>query len=814
MTLLYWLLEYGKVHVAYMVLVFVWPSLIFRKYLRGKSLTFRFAFCATASTMLLSTFVLLVGLIGLLKPWLFRVLFYGSMAVSVYRGIPNKRNALKQAARVLVGTYGFKQLLLMVRTAIATRIRRVVNQIYDRITGHVGEYILLAVVLLYGMIYFTYGAFQDYSYGFGDMYPHNAWVYGLTQGNVFSAGVYPEGMHCFIYAMHVLFGIRIYNCMLFTAGVHVLTFLLSAYCMLKAVFRSRYTPILALTLFLTMDLQCVDEVYSMSRLQWTIPQEFGLYSLFLCGGFLARYLRSGKREPGDSPWEHSALFRRLRKWHYNDDLLIFMMALACSLIIHFYVTIMAFFLCVAFVPLAIIKICHPKRLIPLVTAVLTGCFIAILPMGLALASGIPFQGSIGWAVNVINGTDTGTATGAVVLDEKTGEEITGDISSIFGGKKADQDAPKEEQQENQNDGMVSAGDVIQTVEKPHGMARIKALAGKLREKADIAYLQAYITLYGVERAAKLMKMTLLAFALFLLCRIGLLVYTCVLKREARQDAFDGYFALPLATMIFMVMYCADKVGLPNLIAGSRLCAVTNLMLMGVCVIPADLVLFVLGLKADSRQLTKLAWFSTAGIYLGTLITGCFHGYLYYELTRYNGAVMCTYAITKQVPKSSFTIVSTVDELYQAIEYGFHEEAIQFINECVGQDYVLPTEYVFVFVEKHPLEYGQSHFFGGPKWLAWEKYPAIYGDAASQCPHVNAGVVLPELAENPIYQYPVSSAAYSSLLPRMVVESRLVRWCNEFDRLYPNELHTYYEDEDFVCYYFRQNPSCLYQLGIQ
>ena len=23
---------------------------------------------------------------------------------------------------------------------------------------------------------------------------------------------------------------------------------------------------------------------------------------------------------------------------------------------------------------------------------------------------------------------------------------------------------------------------------------------------------------------------------------------------------------------------------------------------------------------------------------------------------------------------------------------------------------------------------------------------------------------------------------------------------------------YYEDDDFVCYYFEQNPACLYQLG--
>ncbi len=41
-----------------------------------------------------------------------------------------------------------------------------------------------------------------------------------------------------------------------------------------------------------------------------------------------------------------------------------------------------------------------------VKAVCLGVLIAVLPMGIAYAKGVPFQGSIGWAVNVINGTDT------------------------------------------------------------------------------------------------------------------------------------------------------------------------------------------------------------------------------------------------------------------------------------------------------------------------------------------------------------------------------------------------------------------------
>lgn len=812
MTTLFWALEYGKVHIAYMILVFVWPSLMFRKYLRGKSLTFRFGFCVTISMLFINTGVLLLGLVGLLRPWFFRLLFYGSMVLTVFFSVINKKRAFKQAGRVLLGTYGIKQLLLTFQTAVYNRGKKAVKVIFDKINGHKAEYVLLGIVLLYGMVYFTYGAFQDYSYGFGDMYPHNAWVYGLVQGQVFSAGVYPEGMHCFIYAMHVLFGIRIYSCMMFTAGVHILVFLLSAYCLFKEIFVSKYTPILALTLFLTIDVVCIDEIYGMSRLQWTIPQEFGLYTLLLCAAFLARYIKAPGQELSFLAHVRNPFLRWMKRWVYNEDLLVFMMALAVSLVIHFYPTIMAFFLCLAFVPLAVHKIFRPSRLIPLITAVLAGCFIAILPMGLALASGIPFQGSIGWAVNVINGTD-GENTGAIVLDENTGEEITGDITSLFNKK-------PEEEQGNQMSSQGQAETQLpqEPVKEPFSIKKVGEgivhVWQSLVQKGKNVYWYAYVTLYRQERAAILGKMTVLALLLSLLGKIGILICNKLFQKEIRYDLFDGYFALALGSIFFMMLYAANSIGLPSLIAGSRLCSTSQLLLMALCMVPVDAILFGISKISSDTGMVKVAWVGVFGIYAGTILFECFHGYLYFELTRYNSAVMVTHTITERMPKYSYTIVSTVDELYPMIQYGYHEEAVKFINDCVDRDYTLPTEYVFVFVEKHPIEYAQSHFFEGPDWLAVEKYPAYYDSYVSQCPKINKATISPELAESPFYKYPISSRAYSTLASRVVVESRLDKWCKEFERLYPNEMHTYYEDENFICYYFQQNPACLYQLGIQ
>ena len=42
----------------------------------------------------------------------------------------------------------------------------------------------------------------------------------------------------------------------------------------------------------------------------------------------------------------------------------------------------------------------------LIAAAVIGVIIPAVPMGVAFATGTPFQGSIGWALNVISGEDT------------------------------------------------------------------------------------------------------------------------------------------------------------------------------------------------------------------------------------------------------------------------------------------------------------------------------------------------------------------------------------------------------------------------
>lgn len=830
MTTLYWVLEYSKVFLAYMFIMFVWPSVVFRDYLRGRSKSFWFGFCVTVQPVLVNTVVLSLGLIHLLYPFIVRFLFYGTFLFCGMKRIHISKKQIKKIRYLANGTYGMRTFLADIGVLVKRVIGKCFRGFLHIMKGHWWEYGLLAVIVVYGMIYFTYGAFQDYSYGFGDMYPHNAWIYGLTNGQIFSAGVYPEGMHCFLYGLHILFGIRIYSCLLFTAGIHIAVFLLSAYILLREVFHWRYTPMLALTMFLTVDVVCINEIYSMSRLQWTLPQEFALYTQFLCAAFLIKYLRSAGRVPklklhikerirvfhGRKHREEQVADsaedkKELTKDYWDGNLLVFMFALSASLAIHFYVTIMAFFLCVAFVPVAFCKIFDRRRFVPLVAAVCGGFFIAVLPMAGALASGIPFQGSIGWAINVMNGTD-GESGGNIVLDEDTGEEITGDLSGLFQGAK------DEEEEEPTEEGLLAEKDTS-SVEIPLG-ERIKALVSgltdKVKEKGKIVYNEAYVTLYRQERANVILCFTALAVALWLIYRVPATLLKLLLRKRKKiaADYFDQYFSITLASIVFMIMYCSSHLGIPALIAGVRICSVAQLIIVSMMMVPFDMLFTAVGFLVCEGLMKAAAALCVAGIYAGTILTGSFHGYLYYELTRYNAAVMTTYSITNALPKNSYTIVSTVDELYQLIQYGFHEEVIDFVNKSREEDYALPTEYIFLYVEKKPIEYAQSHFFTGPKWLAWEKYPAYYNAYVSQCPDITVSAISKEKADSFHGKYVNSSKAYSNLETRTVLESKMYEWCREFERLYPGELNVYYEDDDFVCYYFKQNVLRLYQLGIQ
>ena len=81
----YWIVEFIKVLGGYIFLMYLWPSVIFRKKLSGKSLTFQFAFCSTVSILLSNTIILGLGLFHILNEGIVRWIYYGIFFLSIFK---------------------------------------------------------------------------------------------------------------------------------------------------------------------------------------------------------------------------------------------------------------------------------------------------------------------------------------------------------------------------------------------------------------------------------------------------------------------------------------------------------------------------------------------------------------------------------------------------------------------------------------------------------------------------------------------------------------------------------------------------------
>ena len=367
MERIYWSVEYLKVFAGYIMLFYLWPCIVFRNYLKGKKPTFRFMFCSTFQVVLINTTVLVLGILQILNVWVVRALFYGGLFVPL--GVAAVR------AGSDIGRLSVKEW--------AARHGKKFWQDHKDVTV---ESVLLILILLFGMAYFSHSALQHFSYGCNDAYTHHDWICGLQQGEIFSGGVYPEGMHCFIYCMNALFGIRLYSCILFLAGIHIMTFLLAAYCLLREVSSSRYTPLFVLTAFLTADgMGWGVSLEAMSRLTWTLPYEFGLYLVFLCPLFLIRFFREEKRQ--------------------SESLLLLALGVSGAVAIHFYVVILAAFICLAVVCIFIREMASIRKVLVLSGTVVSGAALGAMPMGIALLMGKKAQGSLRWGMSLITKTE-------------------------------------------------------------------------------------------------------------------------------------------------------------------------------------------------------------------------------------------------------------------------------------------------------------------------------------------------------------------------------------------------------------------------
>lgn len=802
--LLYWLMEYGKVFLGYGFLMFVWPLVVLRNYLNGKSVTFKFSFCVTAQVVLINTVVLLLGLLHILNDWTMRLLFYGSFLFSIRKCFALTPERKKKIKYLVHGSFGWRNFFLLERRKYVGKLEGQAKRFWGFYKKHWLEYSLLVVAVVYGMVYFSWGVLHDRSYGFSDMYVHHAWIYQLSLGNPFSAGIYPEGMHCVVYALNALFGIRLYSCMLFVSSANIVSILLAIYCFFKEIFHRRLSAVLVLFIFLTLGGINGVVITCMSRLQCSLPQEFAFTGVFLCATFLLRYLRSVQQNSGE----------KKEKWCWNENLLVFSLAFTMTVVVHFYATFMAFFLCLGIAICSVKQIFTKRSFFPLVLAVLFGGAVSVMPMVAAYATGIPLQGSLYWAMSVMD-VSTNAEDDNKLVEEVIHTQDFSENTDIVQGTEKHPDAIQKESEDKLKEHSIGikekVGNIFQYVKE-----KIEHIISKSLDIYNKIYHVNFLTLYD----KKIAELSVIFHGILFIIGILFLGVKLMIKKQFRQKYISklessGYFTLFFMSLIYIIVYSSPGLGLPVIIDSTRICAIVYLLDIAVFVGVFDVLFYVAGNLLTEKKLQAGSSLVIMVITVGIMLSDYFHGYLYFALTRFDVTVQITNQIIDELPKESFTIVSPTEELYQVIEHGYHEEILTFLNNQEKDTYTLPTKYVFVFVEKKPLRYVQIHSFSGPAWLARDRYyEVMYKKSGSVWPDYVGSEITEEEAGKEIIQYRKLSDSYSQLESRTIIESKLYYWCEDFMSQYPNEVKIFYEDEYFVCYYWKQNTQRLYNLGLK
>lgn len=832
----YWIGEFIRTALAYGLVMFLWPSVVFRDHLSRHSRTYGFAFCTLFMVLMSNLTVLCLGLIPHgLNAWTVRILFYGMF---LYRLAPRtvkfRASLFTKLERLSRGTIGVKSFLFRALRLLGRAFQSMGRGIRKLTRGHVAECIVLAVLCGYSVLYFSWGAFDLRSFTFSDTYVHQAWITGLTEGKIFSGGIYPEGMHTFIYLLHTVSGVSVYSLLLFTGGIHTAVLMVSVWLFLREIFHWPGTALLIVLLFLTLDQGSMNDLYMMSRLQGTIPQEFAMYAEFLGGAFLIRYLKSLKADNtkcGQISNKEEVCGRRfLRKARqrafrilYNEDanLRLFAWSAAVTFAVHFYVTIMMALLCVAIAIPMIRQMVNRKGLPAVMKAAVFAIVITLLPMAGAFAEGHPLQGSLGWAMNVMQGAATDDETEQGKEAEQTSESpsentVEAENSVLSDAEKVTGEAGAELSDHSDKGSRKSVYEWVRTKLQSAGQ-ELKGIASILKNDKNKLYELGFQIVYPGNMGKIYWTVMLLALVIPVLLRI---LFCLIPPWRSFRSFADRYLICALASLLFMINYLASDLGLIQLIAGVRVLSSAKIFLLASGGMLPDLLSYG-AINVYRKGENKIDGILLIAGVLGSLslVIGSshYHGYLYSGVSRYPEAVDVTNNIIHNMPQETYTIVSTTEELYQVYGGGYHEELLTLIKmDEMYPGYSIPTKCLFVYIEKTPMRYGQQYFPEGPDWLAVNEKNYLLARSfdwpASQAPSFISSSISEEEANKPLNYNIGSSMAATEFEGRTILESKAARWINTFEKYYPNACRVWYEDERFVCYQITQDPQIPYKLG--
>lgn len=755
-------LQFIYVFGLYAIMTLLVPALIWHKKVKNESMGTRIFIYQTAGNFLLINLVFFLQLLHIsnritLTVGTIGIVAFGSIRCNEIPVLELMKHAADVVARLFKGTYGIKLLLATVFGGLWKQIRKVVRKLAGSIRHHFLEWILL--IGLFAGIFWIYSTviLDVFGYTASDVPVHNYWINEMGKDNLFVKGIYPFGFHCVIYYLHTVFGVetfvllRVFG-MVQTLWIHMILFLFIRMCC-----KSAYVSYMATGIFGLVDIFGRN---TYSRYYCTLPQEFGMIFILPSIYFLYRFFDQRKKEEGKG-WRVPS----------SSYLVWFAMSFGLTLAVHFYDTMIAGLFCVGVAIGYFFRLFRRKYFGRVMLAGIISVVLAVLPMGIAFAGGTPLQGSLGWGMSVISGKEEGDS----VEEEEKIEYIDGVTADAVTADAVTADAVLSE---------ATPAGVVTSEAIATGSVPIQGKIVKVAKRIG-NYLWQSVSHNVVSNAENEILQ-----AVFLTILISGALGLVLLLTKAREYGAKMLSVFTCITLIFAVLI-SGELGLPRLMDPNR-CSIYLAYLLPITIAFAvDGIIFILCGWMKRDRILNIVSLLVLGL-VGACMVQMNHIKEPSELTglESNAAVTTLTNIREERDDFTFTICSANDELRMVEDYGYHVETVTFLRSMENSGwkriYTIPSEYIYFFIEKRPLDYTVAYEGSGQ---------LVSKEGAAKPMPWGSGISIYQ-GEN-----------------RWVMMSKMYYWAEAFKELYPNEMKVYYESDDFICYELKQNTYSLYDLSI-
>ena len=753
-------LRFVSIFAAYTGLTVLLPAIMFRRILAGRRLSEQFLMCYTFGNFYIINIVFAVQLLHISGFWTL-VLFTAVPGILIWSRV--NRVSLRELCmktgivckKILQGSMGIKGFLYRVKNRSMAVLKKAVWLFYCEVVCNTLQWILAGAVI--AALFWIYGRQLVLTYGYraSDIPVHLNWINQMSRGNLFASGVYPFGFHCMVYYLHAVFGFDTYVilCVFYLVQVFFIHIVLLA--MLKLLCRSLYLPYAGIMVYILGSFWA-RQTYS--RFGSSLPQEFGMIFVIPSVYFLIRFFQTEKKN--------------LKNRETRLILGCFALAFSLTLAIHFYGTMIAGLCCIGIAVGFCTRFLNKEYFRRIMLTGIISVFLAVLPMGIAFAGGTPLQGSLGWGLSVINGdsSDTEDTSENEAAQKQAMEEMAARLI---------------ENTQNSNSESVQTGEIPIITEAPkHSLTdkarEIRKKMKNLREMM-IRRIQEFIINSREQWCA---YAVLAGIAVLILLGLMFIILRRITYGEMLMSAG---FCMGILTLLL----CAGNLGLPVLMDPAR-CSIyyVYLLIVSITVLGDGLLYLIFMPRILTIPRNAVSFILTVSMAAGMIHQGLVKTPDFISDYVSNGAFTCLTNIIKENKDETWTIVSVNDETQMGLDHGWHYETITFLRkqEHINKDtkLIIPTEKVYFFIEKIPLNYS-----------------VVYSGSGQSISKKGASQSLPNSGGIGMYQGE----------GRWILMSRMYYWAQAFMEMYPNETKVYYESEDFVCYVISQNMYHQYNFAI-